>query len=253
MNEYKNGLEKIRKYLLKNDIKDSEECISLYYLYSVLSEKFSLLKVESNDLLNQINSSNIMFRVSKIFPFFDRKKYTTCRAIFVSTEDNVASMTIWFDIPFPSITICKDFDCDDLYFKWDCFNKSEQIIPYQKKILEALFLVEEYAKVLKMDFSCSHSDPVTVVQYSDSVFNISLFISSSGMLNENISFVNPDIENIAKRNWLNQQSLSEVVKSCEEEIFKKISVPVSSLDQSFQDIVLSSFQKEHVLLRKKVN
>ena len=137
MKVYNQLLQEIKNELNKEDIESNEAQISLYDLYSLVSDEYQEL---NNITLNK-----------KILKNKDLIRRPSHKKINFYYGENKSSIHVWFK-GYSSIIIEKEHGSEDFYIKkFDCPTSkivNKFLKKYYNEIMEVLFILEKYGSEL---------------------------------------------------------------------------------------------------------
>ncbi|MBQ7104611.1 MAG: hypothetical protein IJN90_02010 [Bacilli bacterium] len=259
MDEYTRLKNKLEAYLNMPDVELTENEISIYALRELIKDKLEeLRKIQfDSDLPEEINKSyTIIERVGRVF----KKKISMCQRqctqVMSYCNGNKSEITFCFKVKDSCVgseylTICKDMDSDQIYFDRHHADK-EFVERHFDRISEHFSILEEFSKLYQGGVGGSGKGVGEII--SDGFFNIEIESDTYGRTNIKTTLTKTeDKEGLFTREWFQRQTLKELYQEEEDDILKKISVSINSLNYTYQTIVKSAISKQNVpqLVKRK--
>lgn len=259
MDEYTRLKNKLEAYLNMPDVELTENEISIYALRELIKDKLEeLRKIQfDSDLPKEINKSyTIIERVGRVF----KKKISMCQRqctqVMSYCNGNKSEITFCFKVKDSCVeseylTICKDMDSDQIYFDRHHADK-EFVERHFDRISEHFSILEEFSKLYQGGVGGSGKGVGEII--SDGFFNIEIESDTYGRTNIKTTLTKTeDKEGLFTREWFQRQTLKELYQEKEDDILKKISVSINSLNYTYQTIVKSAISKQNVpqLVKRK--
>ncbi len=259
MDEYTRLKNKLEAYLNMPDVELTENEISIYALRELIKDKLEeLRKIQfDSDLPEEINKSyTIIERVGRVF----KKKISMCQRqctqVMSYCNGNKSEITFCFKakdscVGSEYLTICKDMDSDQIYFDRHHADK-EFVERHFDRISEHFSILEEFSKLYQGGVGGSGKGVGEII--SDGFFNIEIKSDTYGRTNIKTTLTKTeDKEGLFTREWFQRQTLKELYQEEEDDILKKISVSINSLNYTYQTIVKSAISKQNVpqLVKRK--
>ncbi len=244
MTEYQRLETEIEKYLTRNNVKKTNNVISIYDLYKSFENKFKELRdIQLNiSLIEKINKDNTVIKeTGKIFKYKETVYTKILDNVVATTEKETSKITFFYGMgKHPEkFTILKDFDDNDIYFSDDTIPDKNFISKYYSEIMYIFDTLEEFAKLTNSDIGIANENyNLKPLILSDGFLTLTITIDMLGKVSTNISINSKeDRTGIYNREWYTRKTLSELVYENNDEILKKIPININTLDSKYQDII----------------
>lgn len=235
MKIYNQLLQEIKTELSKENIESNENQISLYDLYSLVSDEYQEL---NNITLNK-----------KILKNKDLIRRPSPKKINFYYGENKSSIHVWFK-GYSSIIIEKEHGSKNFFVtKYDHPNKKEVnkfLKKYYDEIMSVLFILEKYGSELyKFETEITKLN----IEHNNYIFNIEKGYYNDIYLNIKLK---DDIEHkeIYKRQYYEKDTLMKILEDSKYELAKKIKIDVNTLDNSIVEVINKSRENNNKKLVK---
>lgn len=262
MNYYDSVKQKIADYISREPVKETEEVISAYTLFSAINEQQKILRhigEKEKALLDKLNSIYPPLTIVEKKKLFKKKtSQDYFHDIYHSIYDNYAKIAFFSktasDGESSSVCICKDFHYSDIYNRWssslteDAYHQCIDDIYGIFNDLEYIgVLFEEDKKSSGVGNSnCDNSTLVNTLNCDG--FDIKLIFNTYRDLSFSYKIsLNKDLDpngNSDKNYYGQNNKLEQIIDENKETLLKNIPVKVSDLSYMFCMLVLDYKAKE---------
>lgn len=260
MDEYTRLKNKLLEYINMPDVELSEDEISVYALRELIKTKLEeLRKIQfESTFKDEINKSNtIIQKVGRIFKKSNSICEKPCTNIMASSDGKTSNITFCFQNKnsyFGSeyLTICKDFDSDQIYFSQHQRTDKSFVEKHYDRISEHFAILEEFSELYQGGIGGSGKGIGQTV--TDGFFSLVIQSDSYGRTSIHTTLTQEeDKEKMYERQWLHRKSLQEIYTENEDTFLKKISVPIASLNYTYKTIAETAISKNNVpqLVKRK--
>lgn len=267
MNEYNRLMDRINKYFTMDDIKYSEEVISAYDLFKILTEKFSELHaiIYNNELKEQMNDFLLSEKkVGKLFKKIIKIQRRKVEYLLTSCKNGVSELSIKvieqkIDGLYEYHTwIRKDLDSDQLYYNHRDEEIQDLVDFFLSDIEKHLYTIEEFFKLIALENGNIKEVPEWRTNFpqvfSDSFLNIRITYDTYGKVNYDFSIDKSiDPNELFKREWINLECIKEFVNNNAEILLRKIPVRVEELNETSKAIIREYNEKKKNVRKLELN
>ena len=241
MDSYQILQDKITSYFERDEIKRTDEYLSIYDLYVILDQKFQKFReIQFNQkFISKIHHDRKWKRRNSLFD--SKLDWKNLDDILVSTEKNTARVSFFFGTGFhPDVfTVLRNFGGSQISFSSTTIPDFEFVKRYQKDLEMIFDTLEEFSLLFHKNIHSSREDSFSLpLTFTDGFLTLSILLDSYGKVSSSIEInSNYDPDSLYHREWYTRKKLSDLVEERKDELLKKIAIPVQSLDDISKQII----------------